>query len=481
VLSSILATTTVSTTATYASPNAITLDAAATTAVSNGTASIGTNDTAAIASAVAATSTWHTSLFFPDGTYFTDTITGINNVGITISGAGSQSSVLKSAFGKTVVEITGASIHDLTISKIGIDGNAGNSNHGIYFHNNKFVFSSVLNEINVWDVGGNGFRIYEMFSSQLSNIQASSNGADALWLSTGPAMTIVNAYMHHSGVGYAGYRLASGVFNCIGCNGIDNGSNISTDWGVLSSTIAEDGFLGYTSLNLTGSNVEGFSRYGIRLKGGMVTMTNSHILANQPASTPQAIRTDLPSGEPMVLTNVPITTDKGAVWADGYAIHGTTACPYIMWHLMINQALLPCYSEGGRRAISPTSVSGVGAAYGVSVLEWNQIASLDAYFGHLTGIGPTPTISSGFGTAPTISGNDSNGHVVIGTGGTAKTGQIRWGTAYSRTYVNCYVRDITTQSLNAGLTWAATTTGLTITSSSAFTAGDIVSWQCMGH
>jgi hypothetical protein len=481
VLSSILATAVVTATATYLTSHTVTLSVAATTSVVAGTASIGTDDTAAIAAAIQATVTGKKECFFPAGTYFTDTITGINNIGNTITGAGSSSSILKSAYGNTVIEITAASIHDLTISRLGVDGNGGQSNHGIYFHDNNFVWGVLLEEINAANVGGNAIKVYQMFASKLYNIQGSSNGADIFWLYCGPSMSLSGMYAHSSGVGYAGYRLLSGRFSCIACNGIDNGTNISNDWGVLGATVAEDGFLGYGNLDLDSSNVEGFWRYGIRLKVGQVNITNVTFLADQPGATPEAFRMESTDVTVMPFSNVTMITASGDTWDGSYAIHGAQSCPYIVWYTPTAQVQLQCWNESIPAAQYLTYVTGTSAAYKVGVAEWSKLGVLDAYLAHIDGIGTAPTINTGFGTSPTIAGFDSVGRVTVGSGGTAKSGVVYWGTAYTRTYVSCYVQDETTPALNATMSWIATLSHITISNTTAFNASDVISWICMGY
>jgi hypothetical protein len=96
---------------------------------------------------------------------------------------------------------------------------------------------------------------------------------------------------------------------------------------------------------------------------------------------------------------------------------------------------------------------------------------------HLLGGGTAPTISSGFGTTPSIAGTDLAGRVTVGTGGTSDTGVITFGTAYA-TAPSCIAMNETTQ---IAVFCVATTTTLTISASSPFQAGDKLVYICVGY
>lgn len=89
-----------------------------------------------------------------------------------------------------------------------------------------------------------------------------------------------------------------------------------------------------------------------------------------------------------------------------------------------------------------------------------------------------PTVSSGFGTSPSITAGSTPfaGSVNVGTGGVATSGVINFnGTAFpSAPYVI-----VTTSLTNAVCRATATTTQLTITSTTAWTASDVISWHCV--
>jgi len=93
--------------------------------------------------------------------------------------------------------------------------------------------------------------------------------------------------------------------------------------------------------------------------------------------------------------------------------------------------------------------------------------------------GVTPSITSGFGTSPTLdsASTDNAGRITIGSGGSATSGVITFGGTWQNTAPACVANDETT-GLQVRAT--ATTTTLTITGASAFGASDKVTYLCMG-
>lgn len=98
-----------------------------------------------------------------------------------------------------------------------------------------------------------------------------------------------------------------------------------------------------------------------------------------------------------------------------------------------------------------------------------------------------PTIASGFGTSPSISGSNGTAafQVTVGTGGTASTGVITMPAANAGW--SCSAADVTTASTSVYLTkqTASTTTSITITNyntagtATAWVAGDKINLSCM--
>jgi hypothetical protein len=89
-----------------------------------------------------------------------------------------------------------------------------------------------------------------------------------------------------------------------------------------------------------------------------------------------------------------------------------------------------------------------------------------------------PTVASGFGTSPAVTAGSTPlaGSVNVGTGGVATSGVINFnGTAFpSAPFVVCM-----DDSSIIGVRATASTTQLTITSTTPFNANDVISWICI--
>lgn len=94
-------------------------------------------------------------------------------------------------------------------------------------------------------------------------------------------------------------------------------------------------------------------------------------------------------------------------------------------------------------------------------------------------VNSTPTISSGFGTSPALAGSNGtfNFRVNVGTGGVATSGVM--GMALATNGWNCQVIDMTTNIVTRET--ASTTTTVTVTAASAWTASDILSFICAAY
>jgi hypothetical protein len=90
-----------------------------------------------------------------------------------------------------------------------------------------------------------------------------------------------------------------------------------------------------------------------------------------------------------------------------------------------------------------------------------------------------PTISSGFGTSPSIASNNfsSTFRVNVGTGGVATSGVVGLPTASNGW--NCVVQDLSTNVVTRQT--ASNTTTVTVTAASAWTASDILIFICAGY
>lgn len=129
---------------------------------------------------------------------------------------------------------------------------------------------------------------------------------------------------------------------------------------------------------------------------------------------------------------------------------------------------------GTSSLINWSGTTRIGANTGSQLVIQNNAATV----GSVLNVGALPTIQSGFGTSPSITAGSTPlaGSVNVGTGGVATTGVINFnGTAFpSAPFVVC-MNDTSIISVKA----SASTTQLTITSTTPFNANDIVSWICI--
>ncbi len=135
-------------------------------------------------------------------------------------------------------------------------------------------------------------------------------------------------------------------------------------------------------------------------------------------------------------------------------------------------------TAGGQYTLTLPSVSGnlitssdTGTVTGAMLA--NPIA-----LGHaLAGSTAPPTIVAGFGTSPSIAGGDFAGRITVGTG-TPSSGTISFGTSYTTNAPSCVANDETTQLVVRA---NASTSGVTLSSASSWSAGTKLTWACVGY
>lgn len=142
------------------------------------------------------------------------------------------------------------------------------------------------------------------------------------------------------------------------------------------------------------------------------------------------------------------------------------------------------YFNGGNVAIGATT-----ASYPLSVTGDVNVDSGSYRVGTRIAVSSTaPTISSGFGTTPSITASNGTAafRIDVGTGGTATNGVVGLPTA--ATGWNCFASDITTPATGHTIKQTATsTTSVTLTnydnagSPVAWTASDIIIVNCMAY
>lgn len=116
-----------------------------------------------------------------------------------------------------------------------------------------------------------------------------------------------------------------------------------------------------------------------------------------------------------------------------------------------------------------------GVANGTAGLSTTLLR--DLLLRHALAGGTVPTIASGFGTSPSIAGNDEAFRVTVGTGGVATSGIVTFGTAYTNAPI-CIAQNETTGLL---LRATASTTNVTLTSATPFSAADKLTVLTRGY
>ena len=117
----------------------------------------------------------------------------------------------------------------------------------------------------------------------------------------------------------------------------------------------------------------------------------------------------------------------------------------------------------------------LGAADSASTTTFTNAGTSSSV--HYKGGGSAPSITSGFGSSPSIAGTDTAGRVTVGTGGVAATGTITFAVAFT-TAPSCHANDESTQ---LPVFATATTTTLVIAASSPFSASDKLTYACVGY
>lgn len=119
-----------------------------------------------------------------------------------------------------------------------------------------------------------------------------------------------------------------------------------------------------------------------------------------------------------------------------------------------------------------------GGTFGPTTDARFNIRNSAATVGSQLKVDALPTVGSGFGTSSAVIAGSTPfaGSVNIGTGGVATTGVITFGGTAFPAAPNC---TYSTQTTNAVTRGVPTTTQLTLNTTTAWTASDIVSWVCI--
>lgn len=120
-----------------------------------------------------------------------------------------------------------------------------------------------------------------------------------------------------------------------------------------------------------------------------------------------------------------------------------------------------------------------GATMNLSINDgWASLLTFAGTIGSTLKFDALPTVGSGFGTTPSITAGSTPlaGSVNVGTGGAATSGVVTFnGTAFPSAPFCTY----STTTTNAVTRGTPTTTQLTLASTTAWTASDVVTWHCI--
>ena len=211
----------------------------------------------------------------------------------------------------------------------------------------------------------------------------------------------------------------------------------------------------------------------------------------------------LAASENMRITSGVLRTSKGSADAVSYAINarksrGTVESPTV---ITTGDDLLTIsgygyvgatntYREAAKIRFDSTgtvsdATTGVGGDIVFSTMKQGvDTAAVDRFkidqYGHpvsVAGTANTPTVGSGCGTTPSITGTDDVLVVTIGSGGIDTSCVVNFGTVWVATTVVCNANSNTDA---LGITTSATTTALTMTKTTAFTAASKLNVMCRG-
>jgi hypothetical protein len=304
-----------------------------------------TNDTACIVAAITSAQSTGKELYFPAGTYLTDTITqSLSN--LVIIGDGYKSSIIKARNANTpIINVTGANYAvDLVIQDLGFTGQgptSGSSGHCVVINDVEVSGSGLaqatLRNVYISQCGGKGLYVPRMFNVLLDSVVVDQVGGNGFELHGSNTTTLIRTYVKTlSGANTAAYRIYAGTPTLIGANGIDSCPNGGCDWGVFGRTIADDGVESYVRLNCTNCNIEDFKNRGIYFKyysSGNFFNTSFYAPTS---GTVRALKYDyvddtiqgIFDGQSSIVT-------QGASWTNGYPIH-SNANPFHSFSITAN-------------------------------------------------------------------------------------------------------------------------------------------------
>ncbi|MGA7409734.1 MAG: glycosyl hydrolase family 28-related protein [Bryobacteraceae bacterium] len=434
-----------------------------------------TDDTSAIANACSDAIASQAVLFFPPGRYLTDTTTCINTYGVTFQGSGPESSTLVSRSGGNVIEInTTNTMHTVAIRDLGIDGNGGAANHGIYVHATSTVFNVQIQNVTIQNVGGRCIYMPVAFQTTIDRIQCKSTSDNGIEIQGNNSSIISNSYVHQVGANKAAYVVYSGTTTLLNDNGIDGISGANAIWGIFGqSTTDGDSSTMYSFANIIGCNIEDFTKWGIWVKAGNPTFKSDSFLAYS-GTTTEALHYD---GAPLGLAVLDsgTTIQTGGSWTNGYAIHGVASCPGIInyaWGATTATGL-SCYNEAVPLAYANLNLTKSNPAYGISALDVNYLSASGGMWASKYVSNGTTFTATGCSISG-LTGGSTVGSYISGTTGTCTVTL----TLPSATHGwSCWANDQTTPADVIKQTYSG---GTSARLSGTTVSGDVINFGCIG-
>lgn len=236
-------------------------------AVGNGIA----DDTPALTRAVAAARN-SKPLYLPSGTYRITSLQLPDN--LMLIGDGRTKTIIKSAGqDRSILEVATSGqriiVRDLQIQGTATPINAGDLTEQHGFRQRGTTISGIeMSNVMIKNVGGNGVKIENAFSSNFTNVETDLTFGDAFDIaSAGPNLTFINTYVHSLGSNNTcAYRLRAGRPVLINANGVDGpqtaGAGIT--WAIVGENLrAGDPGDRAAFPTFINPNIEAFSAFGI--------------------------------------------------------------------------------------------------------------------------------------------------------------------------------------------------------------------------
>lgn len=333
------------------------------------------NDTACLASAITSATLNSKSIYLPGGNTFL--VTGITLPGrIRMYSDYDRRARIKSTTNAAIVSLIGDGGVDFrgpTLENVEIQGavGAGSNQIGLNVTDGTYVHSIRVHKVTIIDTGGYGLFVGNAYSSSFEDIFIENNaGYPLLYEGTNmPANLFRNVYvgnLRNSAI--SGFRIKSGRFVCVACNGVNNipaGSAIVT----IGRKSGVDGDVTNSAAfaHFTDSNFESYNIYGIRHYSDSASIIDGlSTFAGDPANLGNL----QPLAYEVISGNFPDFTPRRGLIADtvvfgdgGYANYANSQ---------------PIHSTGG---IPPLMVDGMGPGV-ASELTTDPVAT---YFDHTLG------------------------------------------------------------------------------------------------